>query len=175
GLLLIGPVGVGKTHLASAILLELINRYQVRGLFYGFGALLKEIRDSYNPVSETSELSVLKPVFDAEVLVLDELGSQKTTEWVRDRLMYIINSRYNDRRVTIFTTNYGDDPKLGNRIGSLNRKLRELQNLTNESEPETDVIVRKIRSLSEGTLEERIGTPLRSRLYEMCKTVVIEG
>ena len=77
GLLLTGPVGVGKTHLAVAILRELIARYQARGLFYQFGALLRQIQDSYNPVSQNSELAVLAPVFNAEVLVLDELGASK--------------------------------------------------------------------------------------------------
>jgi DNA replication protein DnaC len=175
GLLLVGPVGVGKTHIAAAILQELISRYHVRGLFYQFGALLKEIQDSYNSISETSELSVLKPVFEAEVLVLDELGSSKMTEWVRETLMYIINSRYNEKRLTIFTSNYGDDTKLEGKIIQLNKKLRELESMTNQPEAEVDLIVRKIRSLSEGSLEDRIGTPLRSRLYEMCKTVVIDG
>ena len=142
GLLLAGPVGVGKTHLAVAILRELITRYQARGLFYQFGALLRQIQDSYNPVSQNSELAVLAPVFEAEVLVLDELGASKPTDWVRDTMMQIINNRYNEKRLTIFTTNYSDSRK-------------------NEKEGEI--------------LEERIGVPLRSRLYEMCKTVVIEG
>src|ERR1700752_3340481 len=142
GLLLTGPVGVGKTHLAVAILRELIARYQVRGLFYQFGALLRQIQDSYNPVSQNSELTVLAPVFNADVLVLDELGASKPTDWVRDTMMQIINNRYNEKRLTIFTTNYSD--------------LRK-----NEKEGET--------------LEDRTGVALRSRLYEMCKTVVIEG
>ncbi len=141
GLLFIGPVGVGKTHLAAGILRELILRYGVRGLFYPFGMLLKEIQNSYNAVSQTSELGVLQPVFDADVLVLDELGASKPTDWVRDTMMQIINTRYNDKRITVFTTNYRD----------------ERQNDKTE------------------TLEDRIGSALRSRLYEMCKAVVIEG
>ena len=143
GLVFIGAVGVGKTHLAVALLRELIERYQVHGLFYQFGALLRQIQDSYNPVSQTSELKVLQPVFDAEVLVLDELGASKPTDWVRDTMMQIINARYNDKRLTIFTTNYLDTRKNEKDIGEI--------------------------------LEDRIGTALRSRLYEMCKTVVIEG
>ena len=142
GLLFVGPVGVGKTHLAVALLQELIQRYQVRGLFYQFGALLRRIQDSYNPVSKNSELAVLEPVFEADVLVLDELGASKPTDWVRDTMMQIINTRYNDKRLTIFTTNYSD--------------LRR-----NDKDGEI--------------LEDRIGVPLRSRVYEMCKTVVIEG
>ena len=141
GLLLVGPVGVGKTHLAVAILRELIQRYQVAGLFYQFGALLRRIQDSYNPISQTSELAVLQPVFDAEILVLDELGASKPTDWVRDTMMQIINTRYNEKRVTIFTTNYRDVAE--------NEKAE--------------------------TLEDRIGTRVRSRLYEMCKTIQIDG
>ena len=141
GLLLMGPCGVGKTHLSVAILRELMEKKGVSCLFYEFGSLLKEIQHSYNPVSQTSELKVLTRIIEAEVLVLDELGASKPTDWVRDTMMQIINTRYNDRRLTIFTTNYLD----GRRT-------------------ERDEI-----------LGDRIGVRLRSRLYEMCKTVQIEG
>jgi DNA replication protein DnaC len=140
GLLFMGGVGIGKTHLAVAILKSLTEK-GVPCLFYEFGSLLKEIQDSYNPVSQTSELKVLSPVLNVEVLVLDELGASKPTEWVRDTMMYIINSRYNDKKLTIFTTNYNDEQ----------RKERE------------------------ESLEDRIGVRLRSRLYEMCRTVKIDG
>lgn len=140
GLLFMGPVGVGKTHLAAAILRGLVER-GASCLFYEFGALLQEIRDSYNPVSQASELKVLAPVYEAEVLVLDELGASKPTDWVQDTMMQIIGKRYNDRKLTLFTTNYRD--------------VRQTP--------------------AEETLEDRIGTRLRSRLYEMCKTVIIDG
>jgi DNA replication protein DnaC len=109
GLLFIGPCGVGKTHLATAIIAALIKRKGVSCLFYDFRDLLKEIQDSYNPISHSSEMRVLAPVHDAEVLVLDELGASKPTDWVRDTMTQIINKRYNDKKLTIFTTNYLDE------------------------------------------------------------------
>ncbi len=140
GLLFMGTVGVGKTHLSVAILRGLIEK-GVGCLFCEFGSLLKEIQNSYNPVSQTSELKVLAPVYEAEVLVLDELGASKPTDWVRDTMMQIIGKRYNDKKLTIFTTNYMDAR----------------------------------RNPAEETLEDRVGVRLRSRLYEMCRTVQIDG
>jgi DNA replication protein DnaC len=135
GLLFMGPAGVGKTHLAVSIIKDLIEKGFVC-LFYEFGSLLKEIQDSYNPISKSSELKVLAPVFQANVLVLDELGASVPTDWVRDTMYQIINKRYNDNKLTIFTTNYLDRNK---------------------------------------ELEERITYRLRSRLFEMCTNLVIDG
>ena len=61
----------------------------------------------------TTELELLKPVFAAEVLVLDDLGAQKPNEWVWDTVALILNTRYNDRQTTIITTNYADLPAGG--------------------------------------------------------------
>ena len=140
GLVLMGPVGVGKTHLAVSILKGLTER-GFGCLFYEFGSLLKEIQDSYNSNTRTSELAVLSPVLNTDVLVLDELGASKPTDWVRDTMAHVINTRYNDQKLTIFTTNYLDERK-------------------NDREE---------------TLEDRIGVRLRSRLFEMCKTVELSG
>jgi len=140
GLLLMGSVGVGKTHLAVSILKGLVERgYSC--MFYEFGGLLKEIQGSYNSVSQVTELKLLQPLFDADVLVLDEIGASKPTDWVRDTMAHVINTRYNDKKLTVFTTNYMD------------------------SSPNS----------REETLEDRIGVRLRSRLYEMSKTLVMKG
>jgi DNA replication protein DnaC len=163
GLLLMGPVGVGKTHLAVAILKELIEKKGVSCLFYESGSLLKAIQDSYNPISQTSETRVLAPVYQAEVLVLDELGASVPTNWVRDTLYQIINTRYNNNRLTIFTTNYLDDARTSAEPESETTAPRRSRKFSSE----------RIQEMT--TLEERIGTPLRSRLYEMCKKVMIEG
>jgi DNA replication protein DnaC len=162
GLLLTGSVGVGKTHLAVAILQGLTAK-GVSCLFCEFGSLLKQIQDSYNPISKTSELRVLAPVYQAEVLVLDELGSTIPTDWVRDTMYQIINKRYNDKRLTIFTTNYLDVPRIEQTLEP------EITSRTFSKKGSSE----RIQEMT--TLEERIGTRLRSRLYEMCNAVVIEG
>jgi DNA replication protein DnaC len=106
GLFLLGQPGVGKTHLAVAVLKGIITQHRVHGLFYDLSQLLRLIRSTYNPAVRTSESEVLQPVMQAELLVLDDLGREKTSEWVEETLNLIVNTRYNEKRLTLFTTNY---------------------------------------------------------------------
>ena len=108
GLLFVGSVGVGKTHLAVGIIKDLIREKGIHCLFCDYRELLKSIQNSYNPQVQATEMEILRPVFDAEVLVLDELGAVRSTEWVFDTVNYILNSRYNDNKTTIITTNFPD-------------------------------------------------------------------
>jgi DNA replication protein DnaC len=106
GLFFLGKPGLGKTHLSVAILREVIKRTNAHALFYDVRELLKDIRNTYNPVVRSTELQVIQPVMQAELLVLDDLGAEKTSEWVEETLNLIVNTRYNERRPTIFSSNY---------------------------------------------------------------------
>jgi DNA replication protein DnaC len=152
GLLLMGPSGVGKTHLAVAALKELIRRGHA-GLFCDYRELLKEIQASYNPASESTEMGVLEPIRTVELLVLDDLGASKPSAWVLDIIGLILNARYNERRMTILTTNFYDvTPDVGATLPSGER----------------------VR-VKEDTLGDRVGARMRSRLYEMCRTVEVSA
>src|SRR5207244_8977828 len=99
----IGPVCVCNSLLSVSIL-KALSEKRFPCLFCEFGSLLKQIQDSYNPISQPSEMRVLAPVYQAEVLVLDELGATVPTDWVRDTMYQIINNRYNQRKPTMFKT-----------------------------------------------------------------------
>jgi DNA replication protein DnaC len=107
GLLLMGPVGSGKTHLAVAALQELIRGKGVQGLFVDFTSLVLELQMSFGTPGNAQE-GLLSPLIEAELLVLDELGAGRASQWVMDLLYYVVNSRYLDGRATVFTTNYTD-------------------------------------------------------------------
>jgi DNA replication protein DnaC len=110
GLFFEGAPGVGKTHLAVAVLKQAIQTSGARGLFYDTRELLRVIRSTYDPSIRTTEIEVLRPVMQADLLVLDDLGAEKTSEWVDETMNLIVNTRYNERRLTLFTSNYPDIP-----------------------------------------------------------------
>ena len=107
GLLFIGPSGIGKTHIAVSVLREVVLK-GIRGVYYDTRTLLSTIRSTYNPVTRASEAEVLDEVMGAELLVLDDLGAERLTDWVEETMHLVVNTRYNERRPTLFTTNYED-------------------------------------------------------------------
>jgi len=147
GLLFSGPNGVGKTHLAVAALSELVATKGARGEFWDFHELMREIKRSYDPETMTTETQVLDPVVNVDVLLLDDLGAWKITDWMNDTLFYILNSRYLQKRPTLITTNF--------------------QDVTAKEAADADRLVRR------EYLVDRIGQRLRSRLTEMCLPIVL--
>ena len=158
GLLFVGSVGVGKTHLAVGIIKALIREKGIHCVFSDYRELLKSIQNSYNASVQVTEMEILRPVFDAEVLVLDELGAVRSTEWVFDTVNYILNSRYNENKTTIITTNFPDQP--------------EQEKLADDNPRSYSAADRAARR---ETLGDRVGERMRSRLHEMCKMVEMNG
>lgn len=152
GLLFTGTNGTGKTFLAVATLRELVEQHGVSGQFWDFHELLREIKNSYDPSTQLTEYDVLEPVIEAEVLLLDDLGAWRMTDWMNDTLFHILNQRYLERRPTLITTNYPESGKEESpvRHDPLNPEVRE-------------------------RLIDRVGPRLRSRLLEMCGIIRLLG
>ncbi len=158
GVLITGAVGTGKTHLAVAALRALIVQRAAVGLFCDYGSLLKQVQNTYNSNANETELDVLAPVFNADVLVLDELGSVKRTDWAWEMVAHILNTRYNDRRTTILTTNYPNE--------AVNQVPANIQNGNASRKSTLDL---------RETLGDRIGERMFSRIQEMCHSVEVSG
>jgi DNA replication protein DnaC len=184
GLFFEGQPGVGKTHLAVAMLKQVIERTGARGIFYDTRDLLRLIRSTYDASTRTTELEILRPVMTADLLVLDDLGAEKTSEWVEETMNLIVNTRYNERRLTIFTSNYKDIPddtdpnallfRIGHRMRSRLHEMCDFEvldgadyrELPTNGGPEDLVMMWKMRSKASLPTPGRGGRPARAQLRE---------
>ncbi|MGH9533594.1 MAG: ATP-binding protein [Terriglobales bacterium] len=150
GLLFVGPCGVGKTHLAVAVLREVMEQRGAVGRFADHRDLLKQIQATFDPQTARSETAIIAPLQTADVLVLDDLGVGRATEWTLETLHYLLNYRYTHDLATVLTTNLEDAPPARGPAPALDYEPRR-------------------------TLAQAIGERLRSRLFEMCKRVEMPG
>lgn len=151
GLLLVGNPGTGKTHLAVAALRALIAR-GFEGQFCDYQNLLDRIRLGYDANSNSSDKEAYRSAMEADLLLLDDLGAHRVTDWVEDTVTSIVTYRCNNRKPLIATTNLAD-PDAGSAVMERSNTLAKIDYKT--------------------TLAERIGPRARSRLFEMCKVVLM--
>ena len=151
GLIFVGRAGAGKTHLAIGIIRELILTKGIACYFCGFQELLEKIKNSYDPSVQMTSLEILRPVFESEVVVLDDLGAVIPSGWVKDTISLILNKRYEGERTTILTTNFQDGPPAGAEGDSPEARARRVNR--------------------EQTLGDRIGERMRDRVHEMCRMI----
>ncbi len=149
GLLLVGRSGTGKTHLAVAALRLLLARGH-EGIFFDYQNLLERIRAGYNETTGTSNREAYRVALETEILLLDDLGAHRVTDWVEDTVTSIVTYRCNHKRPLIATTNLVD-PDIG---GALLEKTAVPGGYSAKT-----------------TLEERVGERARSRLFEMCRVI----
>ena len=162
GLIFMGAPGLGKTHLAIAIIKQLGFEKGIPCRFVDFFQLLADIRHGYS--EDMSDQAIIKPYLNARVLVIDELAKGRNTEWELTVLDQLISSRYNSAdKVTIFTTNYPSEMRI---------EIKETKSFYKDKDgPEKNYADTYMRE----SLQEKIGARIYSRLAEMCKFVMIEG
>ncbi len=143
GLTFVGEPGVGKTHLAVGILKEIYRTKGVRGIFFDTKDLLYRMRML---IEDRKDMKLLKAILNMKLIVLDDLGSERLSEWQREILGYIISYRYNQLKSTIITTNY---------------RLKD----SGKDNQETRI----------NFLESRLGASIISRIYEMTRVIFMVG
>jgi len=158
GLMFMGRPGLGKTHLAVAVIKMLILDKSADCKFVDFFQLLSDIRYGYS--QDLSEQAIINPYVAAPILLIDELAKGRNTEWELTMLDQIISSRYNAAdKITLFTTNY----------------LDQSPNPKKDGKGDTHKDFGRGALVAEETLQEKVGERIYSRLVEMCRFVKLEG
>jgi DNA replication protein DnaC len=187
GLWFYGDVGTGKTSLAMLIAGRALDEGWSVAV-YSVPRLLTELRASYDADSRESFFSLFKRLTTVDLLVLDDLGSERQTEWVLEQLYSIVNERWQDQRSVIVTSNI---PKAETPVGALRKQIAELQKRSDQHSSARELadvvgrlenVVRQLTALDSKpdgdpfeTIRGQVGDRTVSRLSEMCEPLPVMG
>ena len=152
GITFVGTPGVGKTHLAVGILKKIYREKGIKGRFFDTKDLIYKLKAL---IEEGKTSKAIRRILSYPLIVLDDLGSERLSEWQREIISYIISYRYNNLKSTIITTNFsltGEEKK--------DRRIKK-------TAPDID--------LPKSLMVERLGPGTVSRIYQMTKVLYIKG
>ena len=135
GLLISGLNGIGKTHLAVAAFRRILEK-GIEGRFINYQGLLELIRSGYDKSFGESRTQKYVEIEHVPLLLIDDLGANRVTDWVEDTVTHLISFRHDHQLPTIVTTNYSPYPSetryLADRIGErATSRLREMCKIIN--------------------------------------------
>ena len=125
GIYIFGDSGTGKTHLTACMVNELVKQYRPT-LFTNFFEISQIIRGTFKSSKDT-EIDMIEKISTIDFLFIDYLGTEKVTKngednWLQEKIFEILNKRYNNKKPTIFTSNYSLE-QLNNERGLMEKTV----------------------------------------------------
>jgi len=148
GMVLMGPPGTGKTHLMTGFACKCTIGHGISCIFQSFAELLSELRQGYS--DGKSDVEIIEPHLQTDILIIDDMGKGRNSDWELGILDMLISERYNRNQIIMVTTNFTE-----NEENTLKEQIRNRE----KTESETFIA---------DTIRKRVGERIHSRLKEMC-------
>ena len=148
GMVLMGPPGTGKTHLMTGFAFQCTIGHGISCIFQSFAELLSELRQGYS--DGKSDIEIIEPHLQTDILIIDDMGKGRNSDWELGILDMLISERYNRNQIIMVTTNFTEVEE-----STLKEQIRN----RDKSESETFIA---------DTIRKRVGERIHSRLKEMC-------